>query len=197
MLRSREDGSSRRLGEVAQKLEHVAGELREIQEAVQAGLTAQQALRELRDSLEGAEHWGIWNDVSGAGIMSTFAKHGCLDDVPDAAYEARRNLSFFRVELADVPQELVPDLAMENFIAFADYFFDGLFADLFVRSRIQEARRQVETVTAQVSEMISRLRNERESLEEQQGQLEWERERLATAQSRAQSAPAERGSEDL
>ena len=45
--------------------------------------------------------------------------------------------------------------------------------------------------------MISRLRNERESLEEQQGQLEWERERLATAQSRAQSAPAERGSEDL
>ena len=86
---------------------------------------------------------------------------------------------------------------MENFIAFADYFFDGLFADLFVRSRIQEARRQVETVTAQVSEMISRLRNERESLEEQQGQLEWERERLATAQSRAQSAPAERGSEDL
>ena len=197
MLRSREDGSSRRLGEFAQKLEHVAGELREIQEAVQAGLTAQQALRELRDSLEGAEHWGIWNDVSGAGIMSTFAKHGCLDDVQDAAYEARRNLSFFRVELADVPQELVPDLAMENFIAFADYFFDGLFADLFVRSRIQEARRQVETVTAQVSEMISRLRNERESLEEQQGQLEWERERLATAQSRAQSAPAERGSEDL
>ena len=35
-----------------------------------------------------------------------------------------------------------------------------------------------------VERLIARLRGERESLEEKQGQLDWERERLLTAQAR-------------
>ena len=173
------------LGQLAQEQERTAGELREIQEAIQAGLAAQRALEEMSGDLSGAENWGVW-DMVGGGIMATFAKHGCLDDAQDAAYEARRALSRFRTELADVSSEQVPDVELGDFAVFADYFFDGLFADLFVQSRIREAQEQVEAVTQRVERLIVRLRDERENLEEKQGQLDWERERLLTAQNRAQ-----------
>ena len=82
--------------------------------------------------------------------------------------------------------EQVPDVELGDFAAFADYFFDGLFADLFVQSRIREAQAQVAAVAQRVERLIVRLRDERENLEEKQGQLDWERERLLTAQNRAQ-----------
>lgn len=185
VLRSHGGAQSQRLGQLAQEQERTAGELREIQEAIQAGLAAQRALEEMSGDLSGAENWGVW-DMVGGGIMATFAKHGCLDDAQDAAYEARRALSRFRTELADVSSEQVPDVELGDFAVFADYFFDGLFADLFVQSRIREAQEQVEAVTQRVERLIVRLRDERESLEEKQGQLDWERERLLTAQNRAQ-----------
>lgn len=185
VLRSQGGAQSQRLGQLAQEQERTAGELREIQEAIQAGLAAQWALEEMSGDLSGAENWGVW-DMVGGGIMATFAKHGCLDDAQDAAYEARRALSRFRTELADVSSEQVPDVELGDFAVFADYFFDGLFADLFVQSRIREAQEQVEAVTQRVERLIVRLRDERENLEEKQGQLDWERERLLTAQNRAQ-----------
>lgn len=185
VLRSQGGAQSQRLGQLAQEQERTAGELREIQEAIQAGLAAQRALEEMSGDLSGAKNWGVW-DMVGGGIMATFAKHGCLDDAQDAAYEARRALSRFRTELADVSSEQVPDVELGDFAVFADYFFDGLFADLFVQSRIREAQEQVEAVTQRVERLIVRLRDERENLEEKQGQLDWERERLLTAQNRAQ-----------
>ena len=194
ILRSQGGVQSQRLGQLAQEQERTAGELREVQEAIQAGLAAQRALGEMISDLSGAENWGVW-DMVGGGIMSTFAKHGCLDDAQDAAYEARRALSRFRTELADVSSDQVPDVELGNFAAFADYFFDGLFVDLFVQSRIREARDQVEAVTQRVERLIALLRDERESLEEKQGQLDWERERLLTAQSRAQLQSGAEGEE--
>lgn len=194
ILRSQGGVQSQRLGQLAQEQERTAGELREVQEAIQAGLAAQRALGEMISDLSGAENWGVW-DMVGGGIMSTFAKHGCLDDAQDAAYEARRALSRFRTELADVSSDQVPDVELGDFAAFADYFFDGLFVDLFVQSRIREARDQVEAVTQRVERLIALLRDERESLEEKQGQLDWERERLLTAQSRAQFQSGAEGEE--
>ena len=194
ILRSQGGVQSQRLGQLAQEQERTAGELRGVQEAIQAGLAAQRALGEMISDLSGAENWGVW-DMVGGGIMSTFAKHGCLDDAQDAAYEARRALSRFRTELADVSSDQVPDVELGDFAAFADYFFDGLFVDLFVQSRIREARDQVEAVTQRVERLIALLRDERESLEEKQGQLDWERERLLTAQSRAQLQSGAEGEE--
>ena len=185
VLRSQGGAQAQRLGQLAQEQERAAGELREIQEAIQAGLAAQRALEEMSGDLSGAENWGVW-DMVGGGIMATFAKHGCLDDAQDAAYEARRALSRFRTELADVRDMELPQVQIGEFATFADYFFDGLFADLFVQSRIREAQEQVEAVTQRVERLIVRLRDERENLEEKQGQLDWERERLLTAQNRAQ-----------
>ena len=174
-------GQSQKLGQLAQEQERMARELREIQEAIQAGVAALRALENAESDLSGAENWGIW-DVAGGGILATFAKHGCLDEAQDSAYEARRALSRFRTELADVSSDQVPDVELGDFATFADYFFDGLFADLFVQSHIREAQDQVERIRRKVDQMVSRLREEQAGLEEKRGQLGWQRERLLIAQ---------------
>ena len=189
LLKSQGGEPSQKLGKLSQELERTAGELREVQEAIQAGMAALRALGEMGSDLSSAGSWGIW-DVAGGGVMATFAKHGCLDDAQDSAYEARRALSRFRTELADVSSDQVPDVELGDFATFADYFFDGLFADLFVQSRIQEAQDQVEAVSGRVDRLVSQLRQEQDNLEEKRGQLEWERERLLTAQDRAAAAGA-------
>ena len=174
-------GQSQKLGQLAQEQDRLAGELRESQEANQAGVAALRALENAESDLSGAENWGIW-DVAGGGILATFAKHGCLDEAQDSAYEARRALSRFRTELADVSSDQVPDVELGDFATFADYFFDGLFADLFVQSHIREAQDQVERIRRKVDQMVSRLREEQAGLEEKRGQLGWQRERLLIAQ---------------
>ena len=46
-----------------------------------------------------------------------------------------------------------------DFLSFADYFFDGLIADWLVQSRINDARRQVDSAIQRVEEVLRRLQS--------------------------------------
>ena len=62
----------------------------------------------------------------------------------------------------------------------------GNIARKFADAVRQVEGAQVAAVAQRVERLIVRLRDERENLEEKQGQLDWDRERLLTAQNRAQ-----------
>ena len=176
-LRLLDSPQSQRLSQIVQALELAVGQLREVQEALQAGRRVLQALEVMAQNLDSAANLGTW-DILGGGTLVTFAKQGCLDDAQDAAYEARKALSRFQNELADVAAEDIPDVSLDGLTAFADYFFDGLFADLFVQSRIQHAQNQTAAVTRQVQSLLYSLRRDWDSLEKQKERLEQEREAL-------------------
>ena len=74
-------------------------------------------------------------------MLATMAKHGRMNDAQNTAFQARQAISRFRTELADVSQLRVPDLQVGEFTSFADYFFDGLFVDLYIQDKIGTARR--------------------------------------------------------
>lgn len=85
-----------------------------------------------------------------------------MNDAQNAAFQARQAISRFRTELADVSQLRVPDLQVGEFTSFADYFFDGLFVDLYIQDKIGTARRSAEETAAQVEDLLSQLRRERD-----------------------------------
>lgn len=64
----------------------------------------------------------------------------------------------FQRELHDV-QEL-GDLKVEtgDLLGFADYFFDGLLADLLVQSRINNAKNQIDNAIQRVKYILAQLR---------------------------------------
>lgn len=49
------------------------------------------------------------------------------------------------------------DLKMNDFLGFADYFFDGIIADWFVQSRINDAKQQIKDAAAEVQGILDGL----------------------------------------
>ena len=166
-----------RLTELDQQLDALGHQRREVQEALSAGRSAETALSAVLDSLDSAEDWGTW-DMFGGGLLSTIAKHGHLDDAQAGIGYAQQCLSRFRTELADVQRMDVPQVYIGDFATFADYFFDGLFADWYVQSRIHDAQDGVSEVHMRVLDALRRLEEMDRGLKGEQDSLEGERARL-------------------
>lgn len=129
-------------------------QLKELEEAKRAGLSADAALARVASSLESAQNWGTW-DMLGGGMIATAAKHSRIDEAKGELYHAQEALARFRRELKDVQVGLhVPTIEMDGFSRFADYFFDGLFADMAVQSQINESHRSVQRSRDRVAEAL-------------------------------------------
>ena len=166
-----------RLARLDQQLDELEHQRREVGEAISAGRTAESALSAVLNSLDSAEDWGTW-DMLGGGLLTTMAKHGHLDDAQAGIGWAQQCLSRFRTELADVRDMELPQVQVGEFATFADYFFDGIFVDWYIQSRINDAQRGVEAVDSRVCEVLNRLQWMDQKLAEEQNGLKRERESL-------------------
>ena len=128
----------------------------EINEAYAAGERALQSLYAAQDYLRSAGNWGIF-DMLGGGFISTMAKRSKMRDANACMEQAQYDLQRFQQELRDVTSIPGLYLEMDDFLGFADYFFDGLLADLLVQSRIREAQEKVDTAIEQVHLALARL----------------------------------------
>lgn len=131
---------------------------KEIREAMQAGQEALDYLRRAKDCLNSAGNWGLV-DLFGGGLISTFIKHSRMNDAESLVQQARDALRRFQRELSDVDTVAEFHIETGDFIAFADYFFDGLIADWLVQSRISDAKRQVDNAIQRVNYIMGQLRN--------------------------------------
>ena len=128
----------------------------EINEAYAAGERALDSLYAAQDYLRSAGNWGIF-DMLGGGFISTMAKRSKMRDANACMEQAQYDLQRFQQELRDVTSIPGLYLEMDDFLGFADYFFDGLLADLLVQSRIREAQEKVDTAIEQVHLALAKL----------------------------------------
>ena len=129
---------------------------KEIEEAIGAADYAIDCLYAARDYLGGARGWGIV-DMLGGGLISTFVKRSKMSRASECIAEAKRAVATFRKELADVDAAMPLAIDEGGFWGFADYFFDGFFADIMVQSQIVQAISQVEEALARISELRAKL----------------------------------------
>jgi len=130
----------------------------EIQEAIQAADNAVFHLNAAKECLRKAGNWGVV-DLLGGGLLSTFIKHSKMGDAEQELASAREALRQFAGELADVGDAVDFDIQVNDFLSFADYFFDGLIADWLMQKRISEANQQVTEALERVTQIRSRLQN--------------------------------------
>lgn len=131
-------------------------QIKELNEAISAGKAAEQIADGILSSLSSAEGWGTW-DLLGGGLIADMAKHSHLDEAQGQVERLQGALRRFKTELADV--EIIADMQVniDGFLRFADYFFDGLFADWSVMNRISEAQGQMKNVKGQIVSLLGRL----------------------------------------
>ena len=132
--------------------------MKEINEAIVAGDNLFESLNEVEKHLHSAKNWGTY-DIIGGGILSTAIKHGKLDNAAAQINRTQSYLSAFRTELADVGKSIENmNIDISSFLRFADYFFDGLFADISVQSKINDALNQVNITIKKVNNIIQDLK---------------------------------------
>ena len=141
-------------------------QMKELDEAVWEGKKAEQIADRILDSLSDAGGWGTW-DMLGGGLLADMAKHSHLDEAQDQVECLQSALRRFKTELADVKILADMQVNIDGFLRFADYFFDGLFADWTVMSKISDAKKQVENVKNQINMLLYKLDRSRKSVTEE------------------------------
>ena len=153
---------------------------RELGEASAAGQSALATADGILESLSSAEGWGTW-DLIGGGLIADLAKHSKLDEAQAAVEYLQSQLRAFRTELADVTISADFQVNIDGFLRFADYVFDGIFADWAVLDRINQAQAQVEDTRAQICAVLDRLGQMTDQAERERAGLRQEIEGLVSS----------------
>lgn len=130
---------------------------KEIDEAIEAGRKALQALDEAAEKLGSAKRWGIW-DIVGGGLVSSLVKHSRIDDARELLQQARNELESFSDELDDIQENLPEfDLEISDLISTFDIVFDNVFADILVQEKVEETAWEVDKTRTRVKDAVDRL----------------------------------------
>lgn len=131
---------------------------KELDEAVRAGRRAQDIAVEIMNSLDEAKSWSTV-DIIGGGIVADLIKYDAIGNAKKMTDQLQLALRNFRTELADVTEEMHGDIYTEisSALCFADYFFDNLFTDWLVRSKINESRNKVDQTCGQIQKILQNL----------------------------------------
>ena len=148
---------------------YLESQKKELREAISAGNSARSTAESVLSSLDSAEGWGTW-DLLGGGLLADMAKHSHLDEAQGAIERLQSQLRRFKTELADVTIHADMQVNVDGFLRFADYFFDGLFADWAVMDKISQSQSQVQSTKNQIDSVLSRLNSMMSAAEREQVQ---------------------------
>ena len=90
-----------------------------------------------------------------------------LDDAQEQIEQLQVELRRFKTELSDV--EITADLqvTVDSFLKFADFSFDGLFADWAVLDHINQAQTRVENTKDQIKRVLALHKKMRQDVDVQ------------------------------
>lgn len=141
-----------------ERIAYIENQLKEINEALAAGEKALSITNRVLSNLDSAEGWGTW-DLLGGGMISGMAKHSHLDEAQKLVEDLQVQLRRFKTELTDVTIDADIKVSIDGFLYFADYFFDGLFADWAVLDKINQSQTKVKDTKTQIERVMYHLKS--------------------------------------
>lgn len=145
--------------EIEERIAALEAQKQEIGEAISAGCSARGTADRILSELDSADGWNTWDMIGGGGIITHMAKHSHLDEAQDLVNELQSKLRRFKTELADIQISANMQVNIDGFLRFADYFFDGLFADWAVGDKISQSMNSVSSTKSQISRTLEKLSN--------------------------------------
>jgi peptidoglycan hydrolase CwlO-like protein len=132
---------------------------KELDEAISAGRQTMDHIQAAILDLDDAEGWSAW-DILGGGLIADAMKYSSMDDAQQKMEQVQSDLCRYQAELADVAQTASVDLQPDGFLQFADFFWDGIFADFAVRDRIDQSQGRMQNLREQVQQIQTGLEQE-------------------------------------
>lgn len=151
---------------------------REVEEALYEGRKVLSQVDSILESLDKANGWAKWDTFGGGGLVSDMVKHDHLQTAQDKIRDLQWNLKSFKTELADVEIHTDIKVTIDDFLKFADYFFDGIFADWAVLDKISESKSKITSTRYEVMAVNSKLEEQIDRLEQRYREKITQREEI-------------------
>ncbi|GAA3121024.1 hypothetical protein [Streptosporangium carneum] len=145
------------LTEIGQRLADTHADLREHEEAHEAGVAAGHAVDQVLRCLGSARGASRWDMLSGGGGFADMVEHGHLRNADEAAWHAQRALDVFSRELSDVGVRACLQLPEVDTRWFADMFFDNIVTDAIKHQRIARTGEAVAEIGQWVNGTVGNL----------------------------------------
>jgi len=133
-------------------------ELKEIREAEIACSQTLDSIHIATKELSDAKAFGAW-DMLGGGLVATMAKRSHMDRAQNAINDVNYKLKRLKKELSDINENISLEINIDNYLSFADYFFDGIFVDMMVQNKINESQAKVVSLKNDMEAMHKYLKN--------------------------------------
>ena len=167
------------LDDLARQHGEIIASQKETAEAYAAGEAALVLVDEALDLLGNAESWSTF-DLLGGGALTDLMKYAKMDEAANVLRRADVALGRFSRELADVCIAAIGGVQIDSMTRAFDVFFDNIFSDLGVRSRIQDAGRRANAARRAVREALVCLEKTSQELAAQLVDIQSRRDQLLT-----------------
>lgn len=159
--------------EKEQDLTYLAGQERELEEAIAAGTAALRTTADMMQQIESAKDLATF-DLLGGGLIADLAKHEKLDEAQKNVEDLQIQLQRFNKELSDVTIRAHLQVNIDGMLKFADFFFDGLLADAAVLEHIKQSCALVEQTREDILTILRQLQDEMEGVRHKHSRLKKE-----------------------
>lgn len=161
------DSDSKEIINIREQITDMEAYVKKIREVVSAAWSVLYSMDTVINSLKDAKSWGTV-DIIGSGAISTMVKHSHINKaekdlykVKDSMRELERQIRYMQ----DFPMNIeYVDINIGKFATFVDYFFDGLFADLYVQSKIEDFLKKLLDNYDKVEMLIRNLKRREEKV---------------------------------
>ena len=177
-IQATDSAAARQLAESEARMAKLQSQKKELTEAIWAGKDALRTTHQVLETLDSAKGWSTW-DIVGGGLLVDIAKHRELDHAQEQVEQLQIDLRRFKTELVDVEITAELQVSVDGFLKFADFFFDGLFADWAVLDHIKQAQEQVENTKQQIEQVLAMLNTVQQETETDMAQEMQKQEQLA------------------
>lgn len=180
-VRTSSSPTAQQLADIAHRRGQLAAEDQEAREAHAAGLAARDLLTHAQQLLASARSWSTWDTFGGGGMLTDMAKYDKLDQATAVLRQADIAAGAFTRELADVGLAGVGGVQVEGLTRAFDIFFDNIFTDMAVRSRIQDGSARVDQALGAIAQALDTVSDKGRDISAELGELDTRREQLLLA----------------
>lgn len=136
----------------------MADQLKEINDALRIIDRILPILNEAKGKLKSARNWGFVDMFgSGGGLLSGLIKHSKINSAANNMNEVSYLLNDLKRELGDIQFPSDYKMNVGGFATFADFFFDGVFADVYMQSKIFDSIDTVNDLERRLIDLRGRL----------------------------------------
>ena len=115
-------------------------------------------VEEAEDKLKSARNWSVF-DMLGGGLITDLIKHHKLNGAANLMNEANMLMQRLQQVLGSVSIPADYSMTIGGFSTFADFLFDGVFADSYMASKIFSSLDEVRRLKEKLYILRNQLRN--------------------------------------